>query len=201
MEYGMDASAIKQSLRRWTAGMKACAAELNELDGRLGDGDLGATLEKCATNVDAALATAPDAIDGIFKACAQACAKASGSSFGTLLAQAFLVAAKRTASRTMIDRSDLAPLLDEVVAALSTRGGAKLGDKTMLDSLNAIARAFEISPVSSDDRSIAIEAARAALEEFRQRPNKIGRARMFEAKSTGLDDPGMVAILRMTQCI
>lgn len=34
---------------------------------------------------------------------------------------------------------------------------------------------------------------RAAMAEFRGRPNKLGRARMFAEKSVGMDDPGMRA--------
>lgn len=193
----VDAAAVKAALRRWADAMQASAGDLNELDGKLGDGDLGATLEKCALNVRTALPAMPDALDGIFKACAQACAKASGSSFGTLLAQAFFAAAKKTAGQSSITASELAPLLENVIAVLSTRGGAQLGDKTMLDSLDAIGRALAGALPGADCGQLARQAARDALDTYRQRPNKVGRARMFAEKSIGLDDPGMVAVARM----
>lgn len=193
----IDSAALKAALQHWADAMRASAVELNELDGRLGDGDLGATLEKCAANVAGALAGMPDAPDAIFKQCAQACAKASGSSFGTLLAQAFLAAAKRVAGRTELSAGDFGPLLHEIVAVLSARGGAKLGDKTMLDSIDAIARALTGVPADADHGRIAFDAAQQALDAFRPQPNKIGRARMFADKSVGLDDPGMVAVARM----
>ena len=82
-----DAALLKSALDRWCAALEAAAPELNALDGRLGDGDLGATLQKCAANVRAAAAGLPDDLAGIFKRCAGACANASGSSFGTLLAE------------------------------------------------------------------------------------------------------------------
>jgi phosphoenolpyruvate---glycerone phosphotransferase subunit DhaL len=197
MPAAMNAAAVKAALERWSVAMHASAPELNELDGRLGDGDLGATLDKCAANVRAALPAMPDALDGIFKACALACAKASGSSFGTLLAQAFIAASKRSAQRREIAASEFAPLLDDIVGVLSARGGAKPGDKTMLDSLGAIAQALRGAPADADHGQLAVQAARQALDDFRDRPNKIGRARMFAEKSVGLDDPGMVAVARM----
>jgi phosphoenolpyruvate---glycerone phosphotransferase subunit DhaL len=193
----IDAVALRRALQRWADALQASAPELNELDSRLGDGDLGATLEKCAINVRAALPGTPDAIDGILKACAQACAKASGSSFGTLLAQAFLASAKRTGGQSVLGPHDVPALLREIVAVLSARGGAKLGDKTMLDSLDAIATALDAAPAGADGGEVALRAAEQALDAFRQRPNKIGRARMFADKSVGLDDPGMVAVARM----
>jgi dihydroxyacetone kinase-like protein len=193
----VDAAAVKRALQRWADAMQAGAPELNALDARLGDGDLGATLEKCAINVRAALPGMPDALDGIFKASAQACARASGSSFGTLLAQAFLASAKRVGAQPAIAPAELPALLHDIVAVLSARGGAKLGDKTMLDSLDAIASALAAAPAEADRAEVARLAAGQALDAFRQLPNKIGRARMFADKSIGLDDPGMVAVARM----
>ena len=193
----IDAAVLKAALVRWADAMQAAAPELNELDGRLGDGDLGATVDKCAANVRSALPAMADCPGAIFKACAQACAKASGSSFGTLLAQAFLAAGKWLGSVPAIDRAELSPLLAEIIEVLSARGGAKPGDKTMLDSLTAIAQSLAGAPADADPAQLARDAAQQALDAFRDRPNKIGRARMFADKSIGLDDPGMVAVARM----
>jgi len=192
---------LRDGLARWAAGLRAASAELNELDGRLGDGDLGTTLDKCALNVHHALPAAPEDFAGIFKNCAAACAKASGSSFGTLLAVAFLNAAKTVPEATALSAADIARLLHGTVDALSARGGASLGDKTMLDSIDAIATGLEGATGATDLRLVAVDAAERALGEFRGKPNRIGRARMFADKSVGMDDPGMVAVLRMAESI
>ena len=192
---------LQAALGRWTVALLAAAPELNALDGQLGDGDLGTTLSKCAANVDEMLPTLPDDLAEIFKRCASACAKASGSSFGTLLAVAFLSASKGVGAATTIAPPDVVRLLDGAVAALSARGGAALGDKTMLDSMHAIARAIEARPEDCHLRPVAVAAAEHALQEFRGLPNRIGRARMFAEKSAGMDDPGMVAVLRMAKSL
>lgn len=197
----LDGVAVKAALERWSRAMADAAPELNALDGRLGDGDLGATLEKCAAHVQAALPGLPERLDELFKGAAQACAKASGSSFGTLLAVGFLGAAKWVPPRETLDRLDLAALLAQAVQALSARGGAVPGDKTMLDALDAIARALAAAHDGDDLRAVARHAAASALDAFRDKPNRIGRARMFAHKSVGLDDPGMVAVLRMTEAL
>lgn len=198
----LDAAGLHAALGRWSDALEAAAPELNALDGRLGDGDLGATLAKCAAHVRELLAQPAGTLEGLLKACAQACARASGSSFGTLLAVGFLTAARQAAGRPGWDRAGLADLLDAVVQALSQRGGAALGDKTMLDSLDAIARGLRACPAEADAmrlKGAAVQAAHEALDAFRERPNRIGRARMFAERSLGLDDPGMVAVLRMVQ--
>jgi dihydroxyacetone kinase-like protein len=192
---------LKAALGRWCDALEKAAPELNALDARLGDGDLGATLEKCARNVREALPGSAPQLDGLFKACAGACTKASGSSFGTLLAVAFLTAAKTVGATQSLDQRAVVRLLDASVAALAARGGASLGDKTMLDSIDAIARALDQAGDSTGARQAAVEASRAALARFRDRPNRIGRARMFADRSVGLDDPGMVAVLRMAESL
>ncbi|VTU38327.1 PTS-dependent dihydroxyacetone kinase, ADP-binding subunit DhaL [Variovorax sp. PBL-H6] len=197
----MDPQTLKAALQRWSSAMSAAAPELNTLDGQLGDGDLGATLEKCAANVQAALPDLPERLEDIFKGAAQACAKASGSSFGTLLAVAFLGAAKWVPPREALTRADLSALLAHTVQALSARGGASLGDKTMLDALDAIARALGEAGDQDDLRAVARAAAAEAITAMRGKPNRIGRARMFAEKSMGMDDPGMVAVLRMTEAL
>jgi dihydroxyacetone kinase-like protein len=190
---------LKEALGRWTRTLRASAAELNALDARMGDGDLGTTLDKCAALVDEALPAMPEDFAGIFKACASACAKASGSSFGTLLAVAFLTAAKQVGAVDTLDATAMGRLIHAATTALAARGGAALGDKTMLDSMDAIARALDGATPGAALRPLAIDAAATAVATFTARPNRIGRARMFGDKSAGLEDPGMVAILRMAQ--
>jgi len=110
-------------------------------------------------------------------------------------------AGKRCAGTQALGRADLATLLGEVVATLSARGGANLGDKTVLDALQAVHLAMADASEEEDLRRIAIDAVGEALDAFRDKPNRIGRARMFADKTIGMDDPGMVALKRMVESI
>lgn len=197
----LDAIVLARAVPRWCAAMHAAAPELNALDGRLGDADLGATLDKCATLMEQALPELPDSLAGIFKRCAQASAKASGSSFGTLLTVALMTAGKHCAGRESLSTPDVAALLSEVIATLSARGGAALGDKTVLDGLDAIRRALSGAAADAPALALAGAAVRESLDAFRDKPNRMGRARMFAEKTIGLDDPGMVALLRMVEAL
>jgi phosphoenolpyruvate---glycerone phosphotransferase subunit DhaL len=200
----VNAASLHSALARWCDALEAAAPELNALDGRLGDGDLGTTLSKCAANVRELLAAPPASLEATLKACAQACARASGSSFGTLLAVGFLTAAKTAGPRETLDCDALVEVLTAVRQALSQRGGAALGDKTMLDSIAAIAGALQACNPGAGPQALkdaAVRAAASVLDVFRQLPNRIGRARMFADRSIGLDDPGMVAVRRMAQAL
>jgi len=190
-------SDIQAWLRRCTERMIAAAPELNELDGRLGDGDLGATLEKCAGLMRDALAVPSAMPSDVFKGCAIACTRASGSSFGTLMAVAFMTLTKSTEGKSTLDPSDVAPLLGQIIEALMARGRSKPGDKSMLDSIETIRLAAAATTDRESLHRQSLSAALQAVEDFRNRPNLIGRARMFGEKSIGLDDPGMVAVARI----
>ena len=63
----LNAANFKLALQRWCVAMHAAAPELNALDGKLGDADLGATLDKCAVLIEDALPALPDDLEGAFK--------------------------------------------------------------------------------------------------------------------------------------
>ena len=136
--------------------MEAAAPELNELVGRLGDGDLGATLEWCAiqmrTGLDGEFSMPTDA----YKAGGMASARASGSSYGTLLAAAFMVLTKETAGKSKLDVADIRALLATALTACKARGLSNLGDKMALVSLEAIPAAVAEKPAPEPEARKAL---------------------------------------------
>ena len=124
-----------------------------------------------------------------------ACARASGSSFGTLLAFAFMALTKETAGKSELEVADIGPLLATALTALKARGQSNLGDKTALNSLEAIRAAMAEQSEALELYDAAASAAEDALERFKNKPNRIGRARMFGEQSIGVADPGMVAVV------
>lgn len=188
---------LSAGLARIAAHMEVAADALNALDGQLGDGDLGVTMVRGGREVDKALPTLPADLGLALMACAQAFTRASGSSYGTLLATALLSAAKATKGRTEVPWSEVPALLDGALAAMMARGKASLGDKTVLDALNAAIRAIEGMDDPAKMLAAATAAVDATLERMRGEPAKIGRARIFADRSVGLDDPGQVAFLEI----
>jgi dihydroxyacetone kinase-like protein len=194
---GLTRDALVTGLGRVAAHMEVVADELNTADGKLGDGDLGITMVRGAREVAAALDTLPAEVgEGLMKV-AQAFTRISGSSFGTLVATGLMSAAKATRGRTDVPWSEMPGLLRGAREAMQARGKAELGDKTVLDAIEAAARATE----GLEEPAALLEAAKAAVAEvmdaFRDRPAKIGRARIFGDRSVGLDDPGMLAFRRI----
>ncbi len=179
------------------ARMETAADELNTLDGKIGDGDLGVTMVRIGRALNEGAADLPDDVGMALMKCVQAITKVSGSSYATLVATALMSAAKACKGKTSVPLAEMAGLLAGAAEAMKARGKAELGDKTVIDAVDAAAKA-----VAGLDDGAAIlagagKAVDAVLERMRDQPSRVGRARIWAEKSVGLDDPGMVAFRRM----
>ena len=172
---------------------------LNAADAKLGDGDTGGMLARVVGRMAEEDLHASTDIGSALVTLGRAATAATGSSLGTLLATALLSIGRATKGQEAIEVSALADLLAAARDAMIARGGASLGDKTVLDSLDAI-----IAALKSDSANPAVTAAAAtqqALDDFQDKPNRVGRARMFGDSSIGIDDPGMLAFALLTKAI
>ena len=194
----ITAPALTAAVRQVATAAAGFAAELNAADGALGDGDLGVTVSRGF--LEASSAELPADVGLAFMECAKAFQRVSSSSYGTLVATAFLSAAKVTKSRDRVPTAEIPAIVRGALAAMMARGKGSLGDKTVLDSLDAVVTALEGVP-EGDMLPVAIAAAQDVVETFKGKPNKLGRARMFGAGSIGLVDPGQLAFLRVAEAL
>ena len=170
--------------------------EFNSIDGQLGDGDLGITISKGLIEINENFSKFEDDLSKIFLLCAQCFTKASSSSFGTLVAISFMTVAKLTKGKSSLDITDLPPIINSVIEAVSARGTSNIGDKTFIDSLNQIS-VLLLNNDNINGKNI-FQATENALIKFKGKECKIGRARMFAEKSKELNDPGMYAIHKLS---
>ncbi len=189
----LTVGSLRNAITKILAALESEHERLTTLDGQIGDGDLGITLIKAFRELDRIKDGLPDDLGQAFMQSASAVSKVSSSSFGTLLATSLMAAAKMTKGRTEAAWSELPGLFDKAVEAMMARGKASLGDKTVMDAVSGAAKAA----AGRDEPDELLAAMRrgcdAALADFRDRPNKIGRARIFAERTIGMDDPGMVA--------
>lgn len=188
-----------EAIDRVTAAMERDFDELNAADGALGDGDLGVTLTRGMRAISDMKDDLPDDFGMALFQCAQAFTKSSGSSYGTLMATGLMTAAKTLKGQTEFDAAQISNLVAAARDKMQERGKAELGGKTVLDSLDAVAQAT--AGLDAPD-ALADAAARAvdqALDDIRDKPATIGRARIFGEKSIGMNDPGMLAMQRIVK--
>lgn len=190
----VDVPALRRAIGAILGELEGAHVALTELDGKIGDGDLGITLLKAFRELDRLKDGFPDDLGAALVQAASGVAKVSSSSFGTLFATGLIAVSKATKGQVAVPWDTVPSLLDSVVQAMMARGKASLGDKTVLDALDAVARATEGQAAPGPMREAAAQAVDAALDAYRDKPNRIGRARIFADKTVGLDDPGMVAV-------
>ena len=172
---------------------------LNGIDGQIGDGDLGVSMVLCGRRVMEAAADLPEDLGMAFMKCAQAVTKGSGASFPTLVAGAFLAIAKAVKGRTEIPWGEATDLLRLAEDAMIARGKAAIGDKTVIDAIEAARVASEGLNEPDAILDACLMAADEVIEQMKNRPNMVGRARIWAEKSMGLADPGMVAFKRILE--
>lgn len=192
---------LRAAIARLTVAMEREFEALNAADGALGDGDLGVTLTRGMRAITELSPGLPDDLGQALLACAQAFTESSGSSYGTLMATGLMSMAKVLRGRTGVEASEVSALIAGARDAMQARGKADLGGKTVLDSLDAMAKAT----VGLDDPQTVAQAAAAgavtAQTEMKGRIATIGRARIFGERTIGMDDPGMLAMTAIAAAI
>ena len=169
--------------------------DFNAADGKIGDGDLGVTILHGLEEVNNNINKFNDDMGANFMLCSKAFVKKSGSSFGTLIAFSFMNISKNLKGKSECNHEDIIAIFETALKTILERGKTNLGDKTIADSLDLIIKNLKDNQNYSE---VFKSSTKQALENFKGKKIKIGRARMFEDKTMDLDDPGMFALHRLS---
>ena len=170
--------------------------EFNAADGKIGDGDLGITILNGFEEINNNINKFSDDMGANFMICSQSFVKKSGSSFGTLIAFSFMNISKNLKGKNECNHEDIVIVFETALKTIQERGKTKLGDKTIADTLDLIIKKLKDN---SNYSEVFKSATKQALEDFKGKKILIGRARMFEDKTKDLDDPGMLALNKLSQ--
>ena len=173
--------------------------EFNAADGKIGDGDLGITILNGLEEINNNIEKFTDDLSINFMLCSQAFVKKSGSSFGTLIAFSFMNISKNLKGRNTCDHEDIITMIDTAMSTIQERGKTKVGDKTILDTLDFILRNLKATKDNINYPELFKLSTKEALNAFKGKKILIGRARMFEDKTKDLDDPGMLALHKLSE--
>jgi len=172
--------------------------DFNSADGKIGDGDLGVTILNGIEEINNNISNFKNDLGHNFMFCSQSFVKKSGSSFGTLVAFAFMNISKNLKGKTLCNHEDIIKIIDTALKTILERGKTKLGDKTIADTLNEILTRLKEVKENPNYNEIFKSSSKKALEDFKGKKILTGRARMFENKTKDLDDPGMLALNKLT---
>jgi triose/dihydroxyacetone kinase / FAD-AMP lyase (cyclizing) len=179
--------------------MLAAESELTEMDRITGDGDLGVSMARGAKAVQEALAGYPlDNTAATISALGNTLRRALGGSSGPLYGVLFLRCGNVLAAGGASGVAEWTGALDQGCAAISELGGAKPGDRTMLDAIDPFVRTLRQAVSSSQSmRDVvlgAVEAAERGAEATAAMRPKLGRSSYLGVRVLGHPDPGAKAI-------
>lgn len=167
------------------------------LDSVLGDGDHWANLmvgfNRILEQIDELKKCD---FETLFKQIGKIFLNSSGGSSGILYCSAYLSAAPYLKGKDEISVSDLAEILRLEQKGIEARGGAKPGDKTMLDTLAAAAAAAAGGDGGSEDDLLRRISAGAyeGMSSTKDMEARKGRACYRKDKGVGHIDPGAVTM-------
>ena len=190
---GFTVNNLISSIRHLAPYLQEKADMLNSADAQLGDGDIGVSLVRGVETLTKEINELPEDLGMALLKCAQSFTKISGSSYGTLLATGLMAAAKNCKGKKEIPWQDIENLLTGALEAMIQRGKGALGQKTVLDAIDAARVAVSGLSSGAQIYNKILVAVEDVIVEFRNKPALQGRARMFGQRSIGLDDPGMLA--------
>jgi len=125
-----------------------------------------------------------------------------GGCSGPIWGTGFMRAGMLTKDRASITLDDLDKMLSAAIEGIQKRGGAQLGDKTLLDALIPIRDIVHenVGNADADAGDVlrqATKVANDAIERTKDMVAKRGRQQFTGDRSKGTPDPGIVAIATM----
>lgn len=198
---GLTANQTRALYPAWATRFVEEREALIALDGKVGDSDLGITMSKGFAAARDAVEAAPEAdIAGQMKLAGAALAKAAPSTMGTLMATGFLRGFKALEGTTQFGTPEAARFWRAFADGVQQRGKAQVGDKTVLDVLDPIAKALEAHTGALPEAlETAVTAAAQSLEATRDMVAQHGKAAAFQEKSRGLADAGGTVALMLIE--
>ena len=198
-----------QSLARIMHTVMQCVNDnvdyLGRIDAVAGDGDHGLGMQRGAEAAskaaDEAIATGSGCRTAL-KQAAEAWADKAGGTSGALWGELLTSLAGHLSDSSRPGKEEIAEGWRDADKQLMEFGGAKPGDKTMIDAVHPFVQAFTSGGDSlANTWSRAAEAARHGAEETADMLPKKGRAKAHGSKDLGTPDPGAVSFAMIVQAV
>lgn len=189
---------LRSAAERVAGALIAAEPKLTQLDSVTGDGDLGTSMVRGAEAILALPRQSFADISGGLMEMANAMRKAIGGSSGPFYATGLMRASRHLTGIEKPTAQQMAEAFVAAVLAVSELGGAKPGDRTMIDALHPAAATFRdklAAGASADDawRS-ALAAGTAGAEATTSMKPRLGRASYLGERAMGHPDAGAVAV-------
>jgi dihydroxyacetone kinase phosphoprotein-dependent L subunit len=170
---------------------------LTEVDSAIGDGDHGIGMETGFKKViDTLNGGTFETVNQVFAHAGKSMLMSMGGASGVIFGSMFLEGAKAVPQKEVFDEADIAKLFRNSLAAIQKRGGASVGDKTMVDALDPAVVALEENVPNGLNAMLAAadSAAKAGMENTKDMVAKFGRAKSLMERAIGFQDAGATSV-------
>ena len=189
---------LRDGVTRIAAALKAAEPHLTDLDSKAGDGDLGASMYRAAEALSAMPAGAYNDPVTLLTTMGETLRRAIAGSSGPFYATALLRAAHELTAEGVPSPEAWGRAFAAGVDAVGQIGGAKPGDRTMIDALAPALAAWTdargAGRTPDEALAAAADAARAGAEATAQMSPKLGRAAYLGDRAVGMPDGGAEAV-------
>lgn len=166
---------------------------LSEVDGAIGDGDHGINMAKGFSMTAERLRPEMDLSEAL-KTLGRTLVMEIGGAMGPLYGAFFKAMAKASKDEAQIDATVFGRMLEQARAAVVELGQARVGDKTLVDTLHPAVEAFNSAVAGGRSLREALqqmaEAAERGKESTRDLVARVGRASRLGERSRGVLDAG-----------
>jgi phosphoenolpyruvate---glycerone phosphotransferase subunit DhaL len=176
---------------------------LSDIDGLIGDGDHGINMNKGFTMCREELDKNPGDLANGLKVLAKILMMKIGGSMGPLYGKFFKAIGVLLEGKEEIGIVEMGDALQAAVDAIASISPAKLGDKTLIDTLLPAIAAYQKEQQDGKSFSEALEAMKVAATEGRDSTKdmvaKLGRASRLGERSRGVLDAGATSCCLILQ--
>ena len=170
------------------------SAMLSEIDGATGDGDHGINMNKGARRTREVLGDKQVTTGEGLEMLGNVLLTEIGGAMGPLYGSFFNEMGGACQGKDVTDKATFGKMLDAAVDVMQDLGGAKVGDKTMMDALLPAHEAFKAAVSEDVDFTTALQRMAKAAEEGKESTRnlvaKLGRASRLGERSRGTLDAG-----------
>lgn len=176
---------------------------LTEVDSAIGDGDHGIGMAGGMQKAKKKLLKMENEqnVYQVFETAGQAMLMSMGGASGVIFGSLYLAGAKGMEAKEILTAQDIAEMEEKSLLAIQKRGGAKPGDKTMVDALAPAVDALKEHAEEGllEMMKAAEEAARQGVENTKQYIAKYGRAKSLLERAIGYQDAGATSVYLIFQ--
>lgn len=214
---GLSLEQLQQMFLYVSGEIVNSTAVLTQADKAIGDGDHGVGMARGFEAVRERLENDSfESVGSLLKAVGTTLITSAGGASGIIFGTFFRGGAERLLERREFQAPHLGMLLSDGLEAVMARGGARPGDKTVVDALEPAVRAVNAlieqpkphkaaeaggGVILATAAGAAAEAAREGVEETKEMIARIGKAKTLGERSLGHPDPGALSMHLILQAI